>query len=79
MCAILCLFVELVQASLECIAKSPVIIVALLRSSPRVCFLGCLFTRSAVELIGGVLRIPYLQLHHIYPSFCVIFLSLGIR
>jgi hypothetical protein len=77
--AILCLFIEPVLASIECIATTHVIIVALPHSSPCMCFLGCLFTRSALGLIGGVLRISYLQLHHIYPCCCVIFISLGIR
>ena len=65
----MCLFilsiasVSLAHCNISCF------IVALPRLSPRVFPLGVLFTRSALGLVFGVVRIPYLQLHHIL-LFC---------
>jgi hypothetical protein len=76
MCAILCLFVEPVLASLLCIATRAIVRCHLYLLSSfsellclaylhGVCFMGVVI-RSTQGFIYGVLRIPYLQLHHIY-------------
>jgi hypothetical protein len=75
MCAILCLFVEPVLASLLCIATRAIVryhLYLLSSFSELLCLIistVCVFVglviRSALGLIYGVVRIPYLQLHHI--------------